>query len=177
MGTIEHPINPIGIALGPRRRSWPARWTWRPSTWSVLERAAQHKGMAFIEIYQNCNVFNDGAENVLRLEHGKPVVFGKNGEHGIRLGGPNRLTPELIDTSAGPGDALVFDEKAEGGALGFLMSRLERPQFPMPIGIFRAAERPTYEVGVRAQIESARAKRGPGNLDALLRQGETWTVT
>jgi 2-oxoglutarate ferredoxin oxidoreductase subunit beta len=189
MGTVDYPLNPISFALG-AEASFVARTVDVEAKHleSVLERAAQHKGMAFIEILQNCNVFNDGAwdpitnkatkaENVLRLEHGKPVVFGKNGEHGIRLGGPNRLTPELIDTSAGPGDALVFDEQAEGGALGFLMSRLERPQFPVPIGIFRAAERPTYEVGVRAQIESARAKRGPGNLDALLRQGETWTVT
>ncbi len=189
MGTVDHPLNPISFALG-AEASFVARSVDVEAKHleSVLERAAKHKGTAFIEILQNCNVFNDGAwdpltdkatkaENVLRMEHGKPLVFGKSGEKGIKLGGKNRLTPEVVDTTNGTDDVLVFDEQAEGGALGFLLSRLERPEFPVPIGVFRAVERPTYEVGVKAQIESARARRGNGDLDALLRQGETWTVT
>lgn len=189
MGTVDYPLNPISFALG-AEASFVARSVDVEAKHleSVLERAAKHKGTAFIEILQNCNVFNDGAwdpitekatkaERVLKLEHGKPLVFGKNGEKGIKLSGKNGLTPEIIDTSVNADQALVFDENAEGGALGFLLSRLEYPTHPVPIGVFRAVERPTYEVGVKAQIEAAKARRGAGDIDAMLRQGETWTVT
>jgi len=188
MGTVDHPLNPISFALG-AEASFVARSVDVEAKHleSVLEKAAQHKGTAFIEILQNCNVFNDGAwdtitdkatkaDTVLRLEHGKPMLFGKDLKKGIKMGGLNRLTPEIVEIGVNGSveDVLVHDQNDNG--LAFLISRLERPNFPMPIGIFKSVERPTYETGVHAQINAARAKRGAGDIDAMLRSGETWTV-
>ncbi|MGH7858409.1 MAG: 2-oxoacid:ferredoxin oxidoreductase subunit beta, partial [Candidatus Binatia bacterium] len=132
-----------------------------------------------------CNVFNDGAWSDLTekatkadfqlfLEHGKPLVFGKNRDKGIRLN--ERLEPEVVKLGEGhtESDLIVYDE--HNPALAYLLSRLEPPNFPTPIGVFLAVDRPTYEGRVSEQIAAAREKLGAGDVDQLLRQGDTWTV-
>jgi 2-oxoglutarate ferredoxin oxidoreductase subunit beta len=152
----------------------------------TLRRAAEHKGTAFIEVYQNCNVFNDGAwdyatdkntkfDTVIELEHGKPLIFGKNKDKGIRLNGTE---PEIVELGKGvnPDDLLFHDEKSPEPTLAYLLSRMRHPEFPEPIGVFRAIDAPKYDVELNRQIETARAKRGAGDLNALFTSGETWTV-
>jgi 2-oxoglutarate ferredoxin oxidoreductase subunit beta len=186
MGSLETPVLPISFALG-----CSATFVARSvdvdvkNLEYVLERAAKHKGTAFVEIYQNCNIFNDGAydyatdketklDRVLYVEHGKPLVFGKNRDKGIRL---NALEPEVVNLVDGKTDGLlVHDEQSRGGSLAFLLSRLQQPDFPEPLGVFRAVEHETYETTVHQQIIDARAQRGEPDLQALLDGGETWTV-
>ncbi len=151
------------------------------------ERAAEHRGSAFIEVLQNCLVFNDGAfdsfaardvrdDRTVLLEHGKPLVFGKEKNRGIRIG-PG-LRPEVVEIAkdSSPDGLLVHDEKAESPALAYLLSRLGEPDFPVPLGVFRAVERPTYEVRLQEQIEEAVGKMGRGDLRSLLESGDTWIV-
>jgi len=152
----------------------------------VLRRAAEHKGVSFVEVYQNCNVFNDGAweyvadkkvrdENLIELEHGKPLIFGKNRDKGNLLNGTE---PEVVQLGNGitEDDLLFHDEKAEEPTHAYLLSRMRHPEFPEPIGVFRAVERPTYEAEVNRQTEIAREKRGEGDLAALFETGDTWVV-
>jgi 2-oxoglutarate ferredoxin oxidoreductase subunit beta len=152
----------------------------------VLERAAQHRGTSFVEVYQNCNVFNDGAweyatdravkgDNIVELEHGKPLIFGKNRDKGIRLNG---MDPEIVELGKGinEDDLLFHDEKATEPSLAYLLSRMRHPEFPEPIGVFRAVEKPRYEEELNRQIEIAKTNKGEGDLAALFNAGETWTV-
>jgi 2-oxoglutarate ferredoxin oxidoreductase subunit beta len=150
----------------------------------VLKRAAQHAGAALVEIAQNCVIFNDGAwqhltdpdaraENVLFLEHGKPLRFGKNLEKGIRLRG---LAPEVVDVAAvGEKALLVHDEQAKEPTLAYLLSRLGPPHFPTPVGVFRAVKKPVYDQMLMSQIKAART-RDHSDLAALYRRADTWTV-
>jgi 2-oxoglutarate ferredoxin oxidoreductase subunit beta len=152
----------------------------------MFRRAHDHRGSAFVEIYQNCNVFNDGAfmefadkavraDRVLFLEHGKPMIFGKNGDRGIRLNG---MQPEIVQLGSGvtESDLLVHDETRTDPALAFILSRMHWPEFPEPLGVFRDIERPTYDALMEEQIAEARQKLGEGDLAALLAEGDTWTV-
>jgi 2-oxoglutarate ferredoxin oxidoreductase subunit beta len=154
---------------------------------STLERAAQHQGTAFVEIYQNCNIFNDRAfhyltekeardENALYLEHGKPMVFGKQRPRGI-VARDSEL--EIVDLVAGgprAEDCLVWNEHRKSPSLAFdLVTR--GPDFPVPLGVLRAVEAPAYETGVIEQLHSQEERRGAGSLEALLGGGETWTVS
>jgi len=154
----------------------------------VLKRAAEHKGTAFIEVYQNCNVFNDGAwdyatnratkaETIIELEHGKPLIFGKNRDKGIRLNG---LEPEVVELGKGvtEDDLLFHDEESLEPSLAYLLSRLRHEDgFPEPIGVFRAVDAPLYDVELNMQIFAAREKKGEGDLHALFHSGDTWTVS
>ena len=154
----------------------------------VLQRAAEHRGTAFIEVYQNCVVFNDSAwdyaterdvkeDNLLELEHGKPLVFGKNRDKGIRLNG---LDPEVVELGKGitEDDLLFHDEKAPEPSLAYLLSRLRHEDgFPEPIGVFRAVEAPMYDEEFNRQLDVARQKQGPGDLNKLFSSGETWVVS
>jgi 2-oxoglutarate ferredoxin oxidoreductase subunit beta len=151
----------------------------------VLERAANHKGTAFVEIYQNCNIFNDGAYNyavdkmtksdtTLYLEHGKPLVFGKNGDKGIRLHDTKIEAVDLKDVNKD--DLLHHDEKTPEPTLAFLLSRMRYPEFPEPLGVFRAVEREKYAELVHGQIEAAVRQQGEGDLQQLITGEETWTV-
>src|SRR6266481_5617834 len=152
----------------------------------TLKRAAEHKGTAFVEVYQNCNVFNDGAwdyatdkttkfDTVIELEHGKPLIFGKNKDKGIRLNGTE---PEIVELGKGvtEDDLLFHDEKAPEPTLAYLLSRMRHPEFPEPIGVFRDVDGPKYDVELNRQITAAREKKGEGDLNALYNSGETWTV-
>jgi 2-oxoglutarate ferredoxin oxidoreductase subunit beta len=195
-GTVERPINPITIALA-AEATWVGRSVdvYPKHLMDILKKMAAHKGSAFLEIYQNCNVFNDEAFDSLTtkevrddrnvaIEHGKPLVFGKNKEWGIRLNG---LKPEVVklgENGVTEKDLLVHDEKSQ--SLAFLLSRLEpvagamdktpAPDVPLPIGVFHSVEKPTMEVRTREQIESQKKLRGDGDLNKLLRTGDIWTV-
>ena len=183
-GSIDHPFDPIALALG-AEASFVARSidVETKHLQEMVKRAHAHKGGAFMEILQNCNVFNDGAfadvtekdrkaEHTLVLEHGKPLVFGKNRDKGIRL---RDYRPEIVTLGAGvtTNDLLVHDET--NPALAYLLSRMGPPAFPTPIGVFTAVERPCYEDVLGAQVTAAKAA-GSADLRKLLGQGETWVV-
>ena len=172
----------------PRRRSSPARSTPTRSTSSSRSRpAGRHRGAAFVEVLQNCNIFNDGAwkdftdrdvrdDRMLFLEHGKPMIFGKERDQGIRLNG---LHPEVVtigENGITEDDLLVHDAHAEDPYLALILSRMFWPDFPVPVGVFRDVDQPTHSDLIDAQIEQARAKSGEGDLAKALLSGETWTV-
>src|SRR5258706_5476087 len=162
MGAPEYPIRPLSIAIG-AEASFRARALdidIKPLEY-VLERAAKHAGTAFVEIYQNCNIFNDGAfeyatnkepnsDTTLYLEHGKPVVFGKAADKGIRLHGMNPEIVNLKDVSKD--DLLHHDEKSPEPSLAFLLSRMRYPDFPEPLGVFRDVDHDRYGEIVRGQL-------------------------
>jgi 2-oxoglutarate ferredoxin oxidoreductase subunit beta len=187
VGSIDHPINPLSVALG-AEATFVARSLDidQAHLISTLERAARHKGTSFVEVYQNCNVFNDGAysefaeksvrkDRMIVLEQGKPMVFGSERDKGIRMNG---MTPEVVDLGNGvtEADLLVHDEANPDPALAFILSRLHWPQFPEPLGVFRAVERPTFETLMDDQISNEKERLGEGDLSALMMEGDTWTV-
>ena len=154
----------------------------------TVEAAARHKGVSFVEVYKNCNIFNDDAfgyfteravrsDRMIYLEHGKPMVFGKERDKGIRMNGAQ---PEVIqlgsETGLNENDCLVHDIHLEDPSVAFMLARMEYPKFPQPVGIFRAVERATYEDLLAGQIESVIAKSGPGSLAKLINSGDTWVV-
>ncbi len=186
-GSIDYPFNPISLALG-ADGTFVARSMDRDPKHlqETLLKAARHHGTAFVEIFQNCNIFNDGAfslytekdtkpDNVIVLEHGKPLVFGKEKDKGIRLDGFKPEIVSLKDGKYGVNDLVVHDEKSRD--LAHILARFgDQPGFPAPIGVFYAAERPTYEEEMTEQIESAKKKLGEGDLDKLLNSGNTWVI-
>jgi 2-oxoglutarate ferredoxin oxidoreductase subunit beta len=187
LGSIDNPLNILSVAIG-CEASFVARTVdvYTQHLGMVLQRAAEHRGTSFVEVYQNCVVFNDGAfdyaaakntraDTTLELEHGKPLVFGKNRDRGIRLRG---LTPEVValDSGVTENDLLVHDERSPEPSLAYLLSRMRQPEFPEPIGIFRAVDRPRYDEQLNGQVTQAIAKAGDGDLEALLNAGETWLV-
>jgi 2-oxoglutarate ferredoxin oxidoreductase subunit beta len=187
MGVIDNPLNPLSIAIG-AEATFVARSVDVNAKHlvDVLKRAAAHKGTAFVEIFQNCNVFNDGAwewatdkqtksDTVVELEHGKPLIFGKNKDKGIRLNGTE---PEVVELGKGikEDDLLFHDEKSPTATLAYLLSRMQYPAMPTPIGIFRDVDAPKYDVELGKQVEAAKAKKGEGDLNALFNSGDTWTV-
>ena len=184
-GSADHPLNPLLLALG-ADATFIARTidVEAKHQQDIIKRAAEHKGAAFVEILQNCNVYNDGAfasltdkeikaDTQLVLEHGKPMIFGKAKDRGIRLKG---LTPEVVTLGNGisTSDLLVHDE--HDPVLGFLLSRMAPPAFPTPIGVIRVAEKPTFDALMNYQIQDATAKAGEGDLEKLLHRGDVWTV-
>jgi 2-oxoglutarate ferredoxin oxidoreductase subunit beta len=187
MGSPDNPIRPISMAIA-AEASFAARAIDIDVKHLeyVLERAANHRGTAFVEIYQNCNIFNDGAfsyatekdtksDTTLYLEHGKPLVFGKNREKGIRLHG---ITPEVVNTAqVSADDLLIHDEKAPDPSLAFLLSRMRHPDFPEPLGVFRDVEQQRYGDLVRAQLAEAKSKHGEGDIQKLITGPDTWTVS
>ena len=154
---------------------------------TVVEAAARHKGISFIEVYQNCNIFNDHAfdsfaersvrtDRVLYLEHGKPMIFGKDRNHGIRMNGAHPEVVTIGENGITENDLLVHDIYLKDPSVAFMLARMEQPDFPQPVGIFRAVERPTYEEMMVGQIDAAIAKSGPGSLEKLINSGDTWIV-
>jgi 2-oxoglutarate ferredoxin oxidoreductase subunit beta len=156
----------------------------------VIKAAADHKGSTFVEVFQNCPVFNDGAytfltekavkaDALLRMEQGKPLLFGKDNKRGIRF---NAQTAELEVVTLGEHgvtekDILVHDAKREDPTIAFMLANLSmRPGFPTPIGVFRNVTRPTCEDLTWQLIDSAKAKKGSGDLQKLLAGNDTWTI-
>ena len=184
-GSIDHPLNPISVAIA-AEASFVARSidTNIKHLVAMMNRAAAHKGTSFLEVYQNCNVFNDGiwdyaknkntkAETTLLLEHGKPLIYA-GGTKGIQLNGFN---PEVVDLANVAQDDLLFhDEKAPNSQLAFLLSRMRHPEFPEPIGVFRDVDRPTYDDMINSQVEEAVSEKGAGELQNLFHSGDTWQV-
>jgi 2-oxoglutarate ferredoxin oxidoreductase subunit beta len=187
-GSVDPPFNPVALALG-SEATFVARSVDRYSLHlrGVLRRAAEHRGAAFVEIFQNCNIFNDGAfldvtekkvkdDRTLMLAHGEPLIFGKELEKGIRLA--DCFTPEVVPVAeVGPEKLLRHDEHRRDSSLAYMLARMGHPEFPVPLGVFRDAEAPTLEESISRQIEGATEKLGPGDLAALLRGGDTWKVS
>jgi 2-oxoglutarate ferredoxin oxidoreductase subunit beta len=184
-GSVDHPFDPITLALG-AEATFAARTVDVDAKHlqAIVKRAHAHKGASFVEILQNCNVFNDGAieqvtdkaikaDHTVVLEHQKPLVFGKNRDKGIVL---RNLQPEVVQLGDGitEADCVVHDEHSP--ALGMVLSQLRAPQYPTPIGVFRAIERRCYDQGVQAQVTAAQTKAAP-DLAALLGKGDTWVVS
>src|SRR5215210_1923536 len=187
-GSLDYPFNPLSLALG-AEATFVARSvdTDRAHLTGILRRAAEHKGSVFVEIYQNCNVYNDGAfdavreqkENRILLQHGEPIRFG--GEDGtIERGVVSRPGGgvEIVDVASVGEDALLrHDESAEDSSLAFSLSRLSHtPVGPTPLGIFRAVERPVYDTLMAEQIEVTKRELGEGDLTKLLHAGDTWAI-
>ncbi len=185
MGSIEQPINPISLALSSGAtfvsRSLDAHTKHLGKT---LAQAAAHKGTSFIEVYQNCVIFNpqewgpledrrERDDHIIYLEHGKPLIFGKNRDKGIRLDG---FKPEVVQlgdeyTEA---DLIIHDETSK--QLAYTLSSIEYPDFPAFLGVLYQEEKPTYTDGLFAQIQTAQATKGMGDLNALYRSADLWTV-
>ena len=189
-GTVERPFNTLSLVLG-AEATFVARSVdiYRNHLQEMLMRAAEHRGTAFIEIYQNCNIFNDGAfadvveptvrdDRNLILRHGEPLVFGKQTRKGIRRSPENGMM-EVVELGDGmtEQDLVKHDERRPDPDLAFELSRLDHPLFPTPIGVFRAVTAPTSEDLVWAQIEKARAGKPAPGLSSLLRRGDVWQVS
>ena len=188
-GSVDHPFNPLALALG-AEGTFIARSMDRDPVHlrGILKRANDHIGTAFVEIYQNCNVFNDGAFEVftekaskkgetLFIEHGKPLVFGANNEKGVKLDGFKPTIVNMSDVSAN--DLWIHDERDEMKATiltRFFDDPKKADHLPRPFGIFYVEDRHTYEENMIAQITNTVKTRGEGDLDALLRGKETWTI-
>jgi 2-oxoglutarate ferredoxin oxidoreductase subunit beta len=191
LGVLDHPFNPLALSLG-ADASFVARSMDRDPKHLqyTLHRAASFKGSSLLEIYQNCNVFNDGAFFVftdketkagtaLFVEQGKPLVYGENNSKGITLKDGRPEIVNLNEGNLGTSDLWVHDETDSYKA--HVMSRffdnpLAEDAFPRPFGVIYAKPRPTYEDAVTMQLQAAKEKMGEGDLDALLRGGQTWEV-
>jgi 2-oxoglutarate/2-oxoacid ferredoxin oxidoreductase subunit beta len=185
-GSVDHPFNPIALALG-AEGTFVARTmdNDRQHLTEVLRQAAAHQGTAFVEIYQNCNVFNDGAfdllrekssgaHNQIRLTHGEPIVFDE-GNRCVVVGENGRLV--IANTADTPEGSIVVHDAHGRPSLAFALAHISRgPTEPTCIGIFREFERPVYGQALRAQMDSATERLGKGDLSKLLRSGDTWDV-
>ena len=187
-GSLDEPFNPVSLALG-AEATFVARThdMDRKHMQEVFRRAHDHKGAALVEIYQNCNVFNDGAfeaitgksnreDMLIPLVHGEPIRFGPNKERGVRLTGQGRA--EIVNVAdVGEENLVVHDEKRDSPGLAFMLSRLAKgPYEPTPIGVFRAIDRPDYGTAMNQQLAAAQEQKGPGQLSDLLSSLPTWTV-
>jgi 2-oxoglutarate ferredoxin oxidoreductase subunit beta len=190
MGSLDAPFNPVSLAIG-AEASFVARTidSDRKHLTEVLRAAAGHPGTALIEIYQNCNIFNDGAfdalkdqqqaqETLIRLQHGQPIRFGADGARGVLR---NRHTGDLevvTVTADNEADILVHDAHAASPTTAFALSRLADPDtlHHTPIGVFRSVDRPVYDTAMADQLDTAIEQKGKGDLAALLAGGDTWTV-
>ncbi len=181
LGSLDRPFNPISLAIG-AEATFVARSidTDRAHLTEVLRAAANHRGAAFVEIFQNCNIFNDGAFDFVRddktnriyLEHDQPIRFGEDGVQGVR-----QLRDGSVEVFAGEGEPLVHDTHLEQPSLAFALSRLTQDTSgATPIGIFRDVEAPVYDNLMSDQLERSVAERGEGDIGALLKSGETWVV-
>jgi 2-oxoglutarate/2-oxoacid ferredoxin oxidoreductase subunit beta len=187
-GSLDHPFNPISIALG-AEASFVARThdMDRKHMIETFRRAHEHPGAAFVEIYQNCNVFNDGAfdtilnkdarpDMLIDLRHGEPVRFGTEREFGVAMNEFGEAKIVRVD-DVGESRLVVHDEHRTDPSLAFALSRLaDHPDTPTPVGVFRAVERPSYGAALQGQLAEASERSGPGDLAALLRSSPTWSV-
>jgi 2-oxoglutarate/2-oxoacid ferredoxin oxidoreductase subunit beta len=188
-GTADRPFDPLALAIG-AGASFVARSVdiFQVHLKDTLRKTAAHRGAAYVEILQNCNIFNDGAwndvtekearsEHVLELETGKPMIFGRKRDKGIRLVG---IEPEVVALGVdgvSEKDLWVHDERNPNPNYAFILAQMDsQPGFPTPIGVFRSWELPRYEDVMAAQIRDVTAKRGPGDVEKLLRSGDIWEV-
>ena len=187
-GSVDRPFYPLSLALG-AEATFVARSVdvFQPHLKATLRRAAAHQGASFVEILQNCNIFNDGAwehlterdvrsDQTIAVEHGKPLIFGKDADKGIRMNG---IELEVVQLGNGisEDDLIVHDERHPNPAYAFLLSRMDSaPDFPTPLGVLRAISEPRFEDEIARQVQTEIDKKGPGKLEELLRTGDSWTV-
>src|SRR5262249_27930317 len=187
-GSEDHPFNPAALALG-AEASFVAGTidVEKKHVAATLRAAAEHEGSAFVEIYQNCNVFNDGAfdavrgkegrPNQIQLEHGEPIRFGADGEHGVIREADGSLA--IADVAEVGEDAIVVHDahRADPSYATALARLAEAPTGPTPIGVLRDISRPVYGAGRVQELAPAHAGATLSDVDELLRSGDTWTVT
>ncbi len=187
-GSLDTPFNPVSLALG-AEATFVARThdMDRKHMQEMIRRAHEHRGAALVEVYQNCNVFNDGAfeqvtgratreEMLIPLEHGRPIRFGAEGHRGVVMDRTGQLSVVEVD-GVGEDAILLHDEKRADPALAFALSRISSgPHEPTPMGVFRAVERPDYGSEMDGQLLEVSARKGPGDLARLLSSGTTWRV-
>jgi len=184
-GSVDHPLNPLMFALGAEATFIARTIDNNPKHMVETFKAAHaHQGVSFVEILQNCVIFNDaawdsiyGKENrdqwMLNLEAGKPLLFGKEKDKGIRLNG---LVPEIVDAATAPDEILIHQPDHPSPLYSQMLATLGMPDFPTPIGVIRQIERPTYESLIHSQVEDAKAKKGQGTWQELLHGNSTWKV-
>jgi 2-oxoglutarate ferredoxin oxidoreductase subunit beta len=190
MGSLDAPFNPVSLAIG-AEASFVARTvdSDRKHLTQVLREAAAHPGTALVEIYQNCNIFNDGAfdvlkdrqqaeEAVVRLEHGQPIRFGADLSKGVVRDAATGDLKVVTVTPSNESQVLVHDAHSASPTTAFALSRLADPDtlHHTPIGVFRSVDRPVYDAQMAEQLDTAVAQHGKGDLAALLTGGDTWTV-
>ncbi|HEU4389653.1 MAG TPA: 2-oxoacid:ferredoxin oxidoreductase subunit beta [Blastocatellia bacterium] len=186
-GVIDYPLNPLSVALA-AEATFVGRSIDRHTEHlqMVIERAMRHKGISFVEVYQNCNIFNDGAfemfagrefkdDRVIELEHGKPLIFGKDHNRGIRIR-DNHLEVVELGNGVTESELIRHDERSHDSYLAYMLARMEYPNYPVPVGVFRDVEKPTYEDLMTDQINIAIDRQGNGDLEKLINSGETWTI-
>jgi 2-oxoglutarate ferredoxin oxidoreductase subunit beta len=188
LGSVDNPFNPLSLAIG-SGATFVARTVdiFQKHMHEVIRMAAEHDGSAFVEIYQNCNIFNDKAftymtdkdrrdDNVLYVEDGQPLVFGPDRTRGLRLQGTSF---EVVDLGSGASEeeCLVWDSRRSDPSMAFMLSQVGPPRFPTPIGVLRAASAPAYESSAVDQIEDAIESQGLGSLEDLVYSGDVWRVT
>lgn len=186
-GTVGSPFNPLALALG-AGATFVARSVdvYPQHLKETIARAAAHRGTAFVEIYQNCNIFNDGAfkgmtdreirgDSQVELVHGQPLLFGKNKDKVIVEEGGRLKVGEVVSGTL-PSNAVVHDESREDPSFAFQVAQLELPHAPVPLGVFRAVQRPTFDREMNDQMAHAVALKGSGDLDQILNEGDVWDV-
>ncbi len=188
-GSVDNPFNPAALALG-SDATFVARALDGDAKHlqAMIKRAAAHKGTAFLEIFQNCVIFNDGAfdnltdkktrdDKVLYLEHGKPMIFGINKDKGIVL---NNGKPEVVEIGEGKHrveDLIVHDENDESFLIATMLAHMtDNPSMPTPVGVFRQVSKPTIDGEIEAQIDQVKKMKGEGDLEKALFNGNTWSV-
>ncbi|MFA6570008.1 MAG: 2-oxoacid:ferredoxin oxidoreductase subunit beta [Bacteroidota bacterium] len=187
LGVLDDPFNPTTLALGAGSGFVARGYDGDPKMMQLLlERAATHKGFAFVEIYTNCVIYNDGAfdlftnkttrkENTVMLEHGKPLIFGENNDKGIKLDGFRPTVVSITDGKYSADDLLVHNEN--DSTLAFVLANMTyAPELPRPLGVFQAIERPSYDYKVTAQIEHYMKTPGAGDINALMRGEDSWEI-
>ena len=189
-GSVDYPFNPLSLALG-SDATFVARSIDRnpKHMQEMIRRVGQHKGFALLEIFQNCNIFNDGAfeiltdkdtkeDHTLVLEHGKPMVFGKNLDKGIKLDGAHPMVVDISNGKYSKDDLWVHDEFSDSPVHAMILAHLDdRLDLPSPIGVFRQYIKETYDEGIRTQINKVIDKKGKGDLEKVLFGANTWEVS
>ena len=188
MGSMERPVNPIKFALAAEASFVARTYDANPKHMAqVFQAAAAHKGTSFIEIFQNCVIFNKDAfddvydrnvrtDHMIHLEEGEPLVAGSEHKRGVFLEGLQPVVRNL-DENSDHSTLMVHDPKVKSPVYANLLADMEFPDYPVPVGIFRSLERPCYEEALTAQITEAQAKKGVGKLEDLFSAGETWKVS
>ncbi len=187
-GSIERPFSAASLSIGAQGTFFARTvYTDLKHMQACFKAAAEHKGTAVVEVLQNCVIFNDGCfqqfvspaereDNLIRIEHGKPMIFGKNNEFGIVLDGIRPKVVKIGEDGITEKDLLVHDSKAKESTLAFFLSQMTRPEFPLPIGIFRDVDSAVYDEELIKQMNQVTEQKGVGSMDALLSSGDTWTI-
>lgn len=187
-GVIDHPFQPASLALGAEATFYARTIDTDPKhIQEMMIAASNHKGISVVEVMQNCVIFNHEIhapytaratrdDNSLRLEHGKPMIFGANMDKGVRLNG---LSPEIVtigENGITEADILIHDAHAKDDTLAHFLSRFQFPDQPVPIGIFRDVEKKTYDDAIVEQVRAVTEKKGKQTMEQLVHSGDTWEV-